>query len=319
MLPLQRRFDLGPRRHVLRNFRPPSVRVADDIRRAVVFVGHGDGTNFKSCGTAFLMTHKRVGFLVTASHIAHKLGNDPFSFRVNGPESGFTLAFDPLSEDASIFHWLTHDDPNVDVAVMPFHVDVASMGADPIWLATDFHLTEDIKHAEGVGIGCACHAVGLFQLLQGKKRNLPVIHTGNIALMPSTDELIPVEDWRDPKKTVEVEAYLVEMTNLEGLSGAPVFVRPEVHVSDITYEDGSTREAQISQARLYLMGVWQGSWTAPHDRTMTRYPLGMGVVTPITKVVEILNSPKMEEAMKRYAEWSHGKGVPRADVLEAEA
>lgn len=301
MLPLQRRFDLGPRRHLLYSFNPPVMRVADDLSRSVVFLGHGDSSSFKSCGTAFLLCHKGMGYLVTADHIAHKLGNDPFALRINGPQISTTIAHDPLADDAAPFAWITHEDSTVDIAIMPFHLDLSVQGMNPLWLSDDTALTETTKASESVGCGSACYAVGLFQLMQGRKRNLPVIHTGNIALMPSPEELVPVEDWRNSGKTVEVEAYLVEMTNLEGLSGAPVFVRPEFSISQIPFPDSGNRTAQVSQSRLYLIGVWQGSWTNALDRTATRYPLGMGVVVPIEKAIEIIESAKGIEAKDRFA------------------
>lgn len=43
-----------------------------------------------------------------------------------------------------------------------------------------------------IGIGDMCYTIGLFHLLSGKKRNLPIVHTGNIALLPE-DEKISVK------------------------------------------------------------------------------------------------------------------------------
>jgi hypothetical protein len=90
------------------------------------------------------------------------------------------------------------------------------MSADPL-----------IKAGEvGIGIGELTYTIGLFRLMSGAMRNLPVVHFGSIAMVP--DERIPVQDWRDRNKTFEVEGYLVETQGLEGLSGSPVFVRQSV-------------------------------------------------------------------------------------------
>jgi hypothetical protein len=54
-----------------------------------------------------------------------------------------------------------------------------------------------------------------------------------------------VVDWTDPdqKRRIFVEAYLVESQSLSGLSGSPVFVRPEVSLdsSDTLIPDEGNR------------------------------------------------------------------------------
>src|SRR5258708_16164609 len=75
-----------------------------------------------------------------------------------------------------------------------------------------------------------CYTVGLWRLLEGKERNLPVVHTGNIARLPG-EEKIPV---RAPNKVggrEMVDGYLIEAQTLKGLSGSPVFVRPSCSVT----------------------------------------------------------------------------------------
>jgi hypothetical protein len=100
--------------------------------------------------------------------------------------------------------WAALDDPSVDVAVIPFALSMSSpfdfrylpferMSADPL-----------IKAGEvGIGIGELTYTVGLLRLMSGAMRNLPVVHFGSIAMVP--DERIPVQDWREPNKVLEVE------------------------------------------------------------------------------------------------------------------
>jgi hypothetical protein len=56
----------------------------------------------------------------------------------------------------------------------------------------------------------------------------------------------------------------------------------------------------IPLSDLMLLGIWQGSWDAPPDEVMAveqgasvRVPVGMGIVTPIEKLVEILELPEL--------------------------
>jgi hypothetical protein len=61
-----------------------------------------------------------------------------------------------------------------------------------------------------VGPGDAAYLVGLFYLRHGKRRNLPIVHAGQIAMMPSDD---PIPVTRDDNSGIidDVSAYLVEM------------------------------------------------------------------------------------------------------------
>ena len=73
--------------------------------------------------------------------------------------------------------------------------------------------------------------VGLFHWHSGSGRNTPIVHSGNIALLPDPREKIPIKD-RVAGQLQKVEAYLVEVQTFEGLSGAPVFQREMVAMRD---------------------------------------------------------------------------------------
>ena len=110
-------------------------------------------------------------------------------------------------------------------------------------------------------------------------------------------ERIPVVDWTDPdqKRRIFVEGYLVESQSLSGLSGSPVFVRPEVSLdfSDTLIPDEGNRLPDVKPAitgglnDVRLLGIWQGAWDAKPDEILSarrgdevRVPVGMGVVVP---------------------------------------
>lgn len=301
-----RRFDLGPRWHRLHGFARPTMRLADDVRKAVIYIGHGDGDAFRSCGTAFLIHHDQAAYLVTAQHVAHGVGNDPYEIRFNRIDGeAVTITVDPTEDTQGWFPWFTHEDATVDLAIMPFNIDLKAPRFDYLYITSDMALTDEWTRREDMGVGMFCYAVGLFRLVQGRKRNLPVVHTGHVALMPSADERIPTEDWRQRGETIEVEGYLVEITNLEGLSGAPVFIRPEMEIREVPFDDGMKRDAQLPQASLFLLGVWTGSWTGPPEPGLdrspkTRVPVGMGIVVPAARLIELLEAPEVIAHRERW-------------------
>jgi hypothetical protein len=185
--------------------------------------------------------------------------------------------------------WFFHDDPNVDVAALPWAVNLNAVGADFVVLST----TEIITSGKppSVDTGDICHVVGLFSMHPGQGRITPVIHTGNIAMMPDSEEPIPTEGPNG--KTFEVEGYLVEVSNLQGLSGSPVMIRPTVAMQ-LNQGEGMVTGGVFGGPRVYLLGVWQGSWegkSAIGGVGQKRVPVGMGIVTPIEKLIELLNYP----------------------------
>jgi hypothetical protein len=249
------------------------MRLDDDLRKTVVFFGIEDSTPAKggiNCvGTGFLLGYDTCGYLVTAKHLAHGLGDNPFLLRVNTKDGR------SANLPADQVRWYEHPDPNVDVAVMPVTFGDNSR-FDILYLPAETVLADDnVVKMNLVGIGDLTYTVGLFRLLSGEKRNLPVVHSGIIAMMPG-DERIPARDWRSPMGTIFVEGYLVETSSLEGLSGSPVFVRPTATFStlpggflpDPRITDPRRAQALASSTQIGLLGLWQGSWDAPPDEVL---------------------------------------------------
>jgi hypothetical protein len=289
-LPLRRGFAFDSRPERLRSVAGEHMRIRSDVRKAVAFLGHivGDGDRFQAAGTGFFLMHDTVPYLVTARHIAEQFGDDPFYFRVNDMSGEAADCYvDPLEAAKLDVQWFFHDDPNVDVAVMPLGIDMRKGEADFVVLST----AESIgcEGAPSIDTGDLCQVIGLFSLHPGKERMTPVIHTGHIAMMPDPREPIPTEDWRGSDSTVDVEGYLIEISNMQGLSGSPVMIRPTM---GLNMPSGET--AWVGAGRVYLLGVWQGSWegrSAIGGAAGKRVPVGMGIVTPIEKLMEVFNSP----------------------------
>jgi hypothetical protein len=123
-------------------------------------------------------------------------------------------------------------------------------------------------------------------------------------MMPNTKELIETKD-KTTGQTRFVEGYLVEITNLQGLSGAPVFVRSGIQIN-FPIDGGGAGEGILAAPNLKLLGVWQGSWEGFSAADDQRVPVGIGIVTPAQKLLEILDSPALVENRKatfgdRYA------------------
>jgi hypothetical protein len=118
-------YDLWPRPYRLRGFAGGLVRVSEDIRRGVVFIGpcHGSApSDFTAKGTGFFVRHENCVYLVTAQHIAAGLKDHPFAIRINKKAgSSANIHVDPLMGRCN---WHCNvDDSSIDLAVMPADFD----------------------------------------------------------------------------------------------------------------------------------------------------------------------------------------------------
>lgn len=282
------------------------MRINDTVWQVVVFLGFLDQKapgGIRPIGTGFVQSYGSALYLVTVAHVAKLLGGDPFVFRINNKDgSSLLCCFDDVV-------WHYHPDENVDVAVMEIDDDLPAGHAGRFVPQEMLASPETVVHEE-IGVGDFCYTVGLFRLLAGNQRNLPVVHTGHIALLPG-DEKVPFSDRTGSGNTRHVEAYLVESQSLSGLSGAPVFVRPSLYwaldprvISERKSKDRSY--VQVPRQDLFLLGIWQGAWDAPADQVIAadrggdvRVPLGIGVVVPTFKLVELLNIPELATAREK--------------------
>ncbi len=328
------KFDLGPER-----YRPSatcpgySMRINKAATKIVVFIGTTSGTDFKAGGTGFLVHFDGFIYLVTAKHVATALPDAPIALRFNNIREGTSfIHLDPLNG----WKWYFHEDDTVDAAVLPISHDLDKF--DHLFYPEnkiDYRafpqdqFMDDNKIAEGpVGFGDMCYTVGFFRLLVGNKKNLPVVHSGSIARIAG-DELIPVRDWDDPTRRDRkmISAYLVEQQSLQGLSGSPVFVRLPIMFNSVSTDLG-VRDIVVSEYKVMLLGLWQGSWDAKADEVLAmdkgremRVPVGMGVVVPCQKIKDILEDHELKakrDEARRYLE-SEGLAKPDSLVGETEA
>jgi hypothetical protein len=278
------------------------VRLADDVRKCVVYLGYGNAakdSKIEPIGTAFWTVYGDPPglYLVTARHVAEEFGSDPFVVRMN------TKQGIGKNDYVDAIQWNFHPtDENIDIAVAEYR---PPEWADIVALGRGMFLSDSKLKSKDTGAGDLAQVVGVFALLHGTHRNMPAVHTGHISLMAG-DEPIPVIDWRDPKeeRVIEVHGYLVEANTLPGTSGAPVFIRRSVELSKAAH--GTVRT--WAHGTVWLLGVWQGSWhgdpnrlinlPASADRLVT--PIGMGVVVPTTKLIEVFEQEKLVN--KRAAE-----------------
>lgn len=295
-IPLRRGFSLGPGTYQLSGFHGVHMRVAQDLLFSVAFICVGDQTAPTPCATGFFIIHKGARYFVTAKHVAEELSETPFylRFNQNGPGIGL-LPIDLGMNDEPLLKWIPHPDQAVDLAVMAFPIDVWGQGMVAIDLNSEAAIKLDNPISDA-GCGDMCHVIGLFSRVPGSQRNIAVVHTGHIAAMPDSKELLPVEL---NGNLHGLEGFLVEISNLRGLSGAPVFVRGGIELN-VPIENRPKMTITSYRPDLKLLGVWAASWDIRASSSSERVPVGIGIVTPAYRLIELLDSPAVVENTKAW-------------------
>lgn len=278
------------------------MRVPDALRGCVAFLGRvvaeGDVIKHEDPpyrGTGFFVA---VGspnpdhvfpYLVTARHSADALADRPFVIRLNTCDG---TARNIVCDAGT--RWFRHPDPTVDVAVLPIAPDRSTY--DYRWVVPRMLVGPKMIEKLNIGVGDEVFITGLFAYLFGNDRNIPIVRTGNVAMMPAE---------RVPTRLGQMEAYLIEARSIGGISGAPVFVRETVPLMHEYPGTGDERDT-VNQVPIYaagpfyLLGVMHGHWDIPPEM-MNRLGsganagvnMGIAIVTPATKIREVLSLPEL--------------------------
>ena len=103
-----------------------------------------------------------------------------------------------------------------------------------------------------------------------------------------------------------VEAYLVEGHATDGASGSPVFVR-----SSFRFEVSDADTIIVPKHRIRLLGLLQSGWFLPPDDAVRANvmanqravaPVGIEVVVPAEKIIELLESEPLREQRASMAQ-----------------
>jgi hypothetical protein len=243
-------------------------------------------------------------YAVTARHVLNdikRLSDDhKVYFRLNRKGGNAKLIKTNLED------WKYHpSDPTVDVAVLhwtpPFkEYDVRVFQSDGF--AKD---AVDFIHDHGViapgnkinvpiGIGDEVFIAGLFIERLGESRNIPIVRIGNIASMAGEPIKTPFAD--------KVVVHLIECRSIGGLSGSPVFV----HLGQIRKMGNKIVFSTGDSGVFYLFGLIHGHWDEWKTilKTILKENVNMGIamVVPMEKILEVLNQPALVELRQREKE-----------------
>lgn len=210
-------------------------------------------------------------FLVTAQHV---IGNrDSIIVRLNRTDK-------PVFACCTVRLLREGKDKNVYVLTNRPQVDLVAVrirdlpNTDPTIFDYSFILDDDLMKSWEVMEGTDVFAVGYLYGYSGNKQNFPVTKFGKVALL--TDEA-----WyrSPPPRNLDEKAYLVEIQNVPGLSGAPVMLQsPQFRVD---------KEGKFLFRRNppFIIGVIKGLLTSPAGGTQ-----GVAAIEPAAHLRELMKS-----------------------------
>lgn len=279
------------------------MRVPDTVLNSVVFLGRDiPGGRPQWSATGFLVGIPASGggcftYLVTVAHAADAMEGRDTVVGLNRVGGG---TVDILIPKGTKWWYHPTERDRVDAAVLPCPLPEE---ADFCQVPVAMFLTDEAASDNHIGPGDVTFCPGLFRRMAGRERYLPVVRTGNVAMMPT--ETLPGVSFR--RNVTDMEAYLIEARSMSGFSGSPVFVRGTASLTmNVTTPTGPTIRSVVVQttSSIYLMGLVHGHWNlhpGDHDNpdfqavpeSEKSIALGMAVVVPAKKVLEILNQPDL--------------------------
>jgi|SRR5271169_2844404 len=272
----------------------PLMYVEDFVRQCVLFLGNKDERTGKFIprATAFIVSILEGGlgfrYIVTAEHAISAFAEKGWEiyFRSNLINGGVR------EDNWSSAHWYFHPDvgsTDVAVASIDFQPDeefknIVLRGGSP---ERGIAGTAAFLKANRLGVGDEIFIVGLFKSHHGLKRNVPIVRTGNLAMMRGE----PVHAGH----CGYTDAYLVEARSIAGLSGSPVFIHWQLPEPGVT----QFRLLGLMNGHFDITNLNEDTVVDSESQVSGGINTGIGVVIPVEKILETLDQPELVELRKK--------------------
>jgi hypothetical protein len=288
-----------------------AMRIADRLLKCVGFVSRYDPDQpLQFGGTAFVVgvkmdTNAYLAHLVTAKHVAEAIEPAEAVIAMNAKDGA------PRFLHTGGQQWFYHptEKDSVDVAVMPLGSPKIDL-YDIVFVPEDIFATEKRIAEYNIGLGDELVIVGLFTRFKGLTHIIPIVRTGNIAMMPR--DRVPVKGFGD------MEAYLAEGRSIGGLSGSPVFVRNTVKYP-VQNTKGVSHLYGLGDG--HLLGLSHGHWEVPVSFSTAEQAeavnMGVSIIVPAKKILEVLYHPKLTAMRKEHYEKMKNSDSPTTDAAFA--
>ena len=201
-------------------------------------------------------------FLLTAGHVVHH-SSGAIVVRLNKTDaSGFTCFRIALVHDGSqknVYQLKNEDAADITAVSLP---DIP--GTDPTVFAHSMLLDLEAMAKSEIRVGTNVFTVGYFYGYAGQKQNYPITKFGKISIL-SSERWFFNQDWHRYE-----EAYVIELQNTPGLSGAPVMLYgPEFSFDPFRFRN----------LMPMVVGIVKGLQVAPVTIPVGTFLISQGIAT----------------------------------------
>ena len=199
------------------------VNIKEQVRKSATLIFSKKDNNSTQFGSGFFViksympsNQKRL-FFVTAKHVIMSDGENQVYFsemyiRLNKKGDGAEILKVRLLNNDGTHTFLIHDDPSVDIAVIPVNIDMRLYEVCAI--PFDFILNKEKFKELGIQESDDIFLCGLYKKYLGNEKSMPIFRFGKFALI--TDEKMNF-------KGIPKHLYIADMYATPGNSGSPVF------------------------------------------------------------------------------------------------
>lgn len=244
------------------------MRIEESLLNCVAFIGlQKADQSFELLGTVFFIVDIKNDlptsvYAVTAKHIIDTIRDkslDDVFIRFNLKNGG--CRWEAVQ---GVSKWLYHPKKeNVDVAICPV---VPPDGNDHLF----FGVNSPTPAVENLHLGQEVFITGLFRYHFGENKNLPIVRVGNLATLDV--EKLNTTDYG------LMDARLIEVRSIGGLSGAPVFYHTgsEYRLLGLIHGHYDVEKSRIDEAAEDSM---------KKDGSVNT---GIAIVVPVEKILETI-------------------------------
>jgi len=314
-----------------------AVRIHDDLRKCIAFIGANFGSGPQPIGTCtfvgqplpFEGSDRDTAHIVTAAHVIKGIERATNEGLRDGrrADGKVYIRLDFLGGSARWVHsevgdWYYHPDgPLVDVAVLDTEILNQAIVNYLFFPMAGFATKEKLEQFD-IGVGDETYTVGLFMNHYGTDANLPIVRAGTIAAMPEQK----IYHDRIGGAGGFIDAYLIEGRSIRGLSGSPTFVHPgnlRRRGTDFVFIEG--------EAPIFLLGIMIGHWElkVAEEQARELFPdslepvavnAGIALVVPEFKIRETINQEeKLEERQEKEKKRLGEQGPTLDAAIEEDA
>lgn len=228
-------------------------------------------------------------YAITNSHVIfHSEMRSP-TIRINTTGGNYELIVTEKED------WIRHPFGD-DLAMHPIQIDYEKHEFG--WFTKHHIITDEFLEEYNVGPGDDVFMVGRFRAHSGRKKNLPTVRFGNIAMMPE-------EPIYNPTLDLNMDSFLVEMRSISGFSGSPVVIDiPPMSNRKHKYE-GNVNKLSLGSATRLLgidwghIPIWEKAKDSSGNNLKVKMNSAMAGVVPSWKLLDLVFSDEMIEKRRK--------------------